>query len=242
MKPTLAAIAFLTRIPVGRVASFESSDVSRSAAWFPLIGLLLGAIYGGAGVLLRPYLPLGVIALLLVAIDALLTGALHLDGLADTADGFGGGKDREDVLRIMRDHHIGSYGAVAVILVIALKVTSYSILLTHSAWFRLSIVVPTLGRWSMLLLTATLPYARESQSVITGMRKSALIWGTLVTTAVLLLARSPRTWIATAAVVIVTAVFGLYCRGRISGVTGDALGANLELSESAALLAYLWAA
>jgi adenosylcobinamide-GDP ribazoletransferase len=240
VKPALAAIAFLTRIPVARFASFESSDVSRSAAWFPLIGLLLGAIYGGLGVLLRPYLPLVVVAVLLVAIDALLTGALHLDGLADTVDGFGGGKDREDILRIMRDHNIGSYGAVAVILVVALKVSSYSSLLTHGDWFRLSIVVPTLGRWSMLLLTATLPYARESRSVIMEIGRSALIWGTLVTLGVLLFARSQRTWTATGAVAIVTAVFGVYCRRRISGITGDALGANLQLSESAALLAYLW--
>ncbi len=108
MKWFLAAIAFLTRFPVGRWVAFDAEDVAHSAGWFPLIGTFLGAIYSLAAVLLKGHLPSAVIAVLLVLLDALATGALHFDGLADTADGFGGGKDREDILRIMRDHAIGS--------------------------------------------------------------------------------------------------------------------------------------
>jgi adenosylcobinamide-GDP ribazoletransferase len=242
VKSAFAAIAFLTRLPVARLAGFDASDVSRSAGWFPLVGVLLGAAYAFAGSLLRPHLPLMLVAILLVALDAIVTGALHFDGLADTADGFGGGKDREDVLRIMRDHSIGSYGGVALILLIAIKASSYSILLARSDWFRISLCVPALGRWSMLLLTGTLDYARESHSVATGMKKAALGWGTLTTAALLVLIRSPQACAAAAIVAIVTAVFGLYCRRRIGGITGDTLGANLQLSESAALLALLWAA
>ena len=83
------------------------------SGWFPLVGALLGAIYSLAAALLKGHLPASVIAVLIVLLDALLTGALHFDGLADTADGFGGGATREDILRIMRDHAIGTYGGVA---------------------------------------------------------------------------------------------------------------------------------
>ena len=180
------------------------------------------------------------IAALLIALDAVLTGGLHFDGLADTADGFGGGKNPEDVLRIMRDHSIGSYGGLALAILIALKVTAYAALLRQTHWIAALTVIPGLGRWSILLLTGTLPYARQSASVIEGMGKRSLIWGTATILLAMIAARSSRAWIATASVLVVSAAFGLYCRRRISGITGDTLGANLQLSESAALLAFVW--
>ena len=177
MKSFVAALAFLTRVPVGRVAVFDTGDVARSAGWFPLIGVLLGAIYSGVASLLKSHLPLGLVAVLLLALDAIATGALHFDGLADTADGFGGGQSREDILRIMRDHSIGSYGGLALAACVALKVTAYAALLTQSNWIPALILIPALGRWSILLLTAALPYARPSASAIDGMGKRSLSSG-----------------------------------------------------------------
>jgi adenosylcobinamide-GDP ribazoletransferase len=241
VKSFLAATAFLTRIPVGNFAAFEAADVAHSSGWFPLIGVLLGLVYGGAAGLIKGHLPFAVVAVLLVLLDTLATGGLHIDGLADTADGFGGGRSREEILRIMRDHAIGSYGGGALTLLVALKVTAYAALLKQSNWIPALILIPALGRWSILLLTATLPYARESASVVDGMGTRSLAWGTVAMAAALIAARSGRAWIATAVVVAVTAAFGFYCRRRIGGITGDTLGANLELSESAALLAFIWA-
>jgi adenosylcobinamide-GDP ribazoletransferase len=240
VKSFLASIAFLTRFPVGRIAAFDAADVAHSAGWFPLIGVLLGAIYSLAGALLKGHLPLAAVAVLLVILDALATGALHFDGLADTADGFGGAKSREDILRIMRDHSIGSYGGFALAALVALKVTAYAALLKQSNWVPALILTPALGRWSILLLTAALPYARPSPSVVEGMGKRSLFWGTGVILVVMVTAMSGRGWIATAAVLATTAGFGLYCRHRIAGITGDTLGANLQLCESAALLTFLW--
>lgn len=208
--------------------------------WFPLIGFLLGAIYSLFALLLRGHLPSLVLAVLLVLLDAMATGALHFDALADTADGFGGGRERDDVLRIMRDHAIGSYGGSALALVVVLKVTVYAALLERTNWITALILAPGLARWSILLLTAALPYARPGASVIGSMRKSSLIWGTgtvlLATAAV----RSARSWVALTTVVFTSVLFGLYCRRRIGGVTGDMLGANVELCESAALISFLW--
>ena len=240
MRSPIAALAFLTRIPVGRWVVIGAGDVARSAAWFPLVGILLGAIYGAAAVLLHGHLPLAVVGIILVALDAVLTGALHYDGLADTADGFGGGKDRPDVLRIMRDHSIGSYGGVALILLITFKAAVYSALLARERWFEIIIITTTLGRWSMLLLTSTLPYARKNSSVIEGMGAGSLAVGTLTAGCALLACQLWRAWAAAGAVLIVTFCFGVYCRRRIGGVTGDTLGANLQFCESATLLAFLW--
>jgi adenosylcobinamide-GDP ribazoletransferase len=241
VKSFLAALAFLTRLPVGRLAAFDAADVAHSAGWFPLVGLLLGTIYSLAAALLKTGLPLEVVAVLLVILDALATGALHYDGLADTADGFGGGKSPEDILRIMRDHAIGSYGGMALATLVALRVTAYAALLTRSNWIAALILTPALGRWSILLLTATLPYARPSASAIANMGKRSLLWGTGVIAVAMIATTSGRVWIAMAAVVAVTAAFGFYCRRRIAGITGDTLGANLQLCESAALLTFIWA-
>lgn len=240
MRSLLAAIAFLTRLPVGRIAAFNAADVSHSAGWFPVVGVLLGAIYSLVAFLLKDHLPLAIVAVLLVVLDALATGALHFDGLADTADGFGGGKNREDVLRIMRDHAIGSYGGVALATLVVLKAAAYASLLEQNIRIAALILTPALGRWSILLLTAALPYARTSASVVEGMGKRSLLWGTLAIAAALAAAMSVRAYIATAAVVMVTIAFGFYCRRRIGGITGDTLGANLQLCECAALLSFLW--
>jgi adenosylcobinamide-GDP ribazoletransferase len=125
---------------------------------------------------------------------------------------------------------------------VALKVTAYAALLKQSNWMLALILTPALGRWSILLLTSTLPYARPSNSAASGMGKRALFWGTLTIAIALVSAKSGLAWAACATVVAVTACFGFYCRSRIGGITGDTLGGNLQLSESAALLTFLWAA
>ena len=214
--------------------------MARSAGWFPLVGILLGALNCLAAAGLKDHLPASIVAVLVVALDALVTGALHYDGLADSADGFGGGRTPDDILRIMRDHAIGSYGGVALALVIGLKATAYAALLQGSARIVAFIFAPALGRWSILLLTATLPYARTSESVIGGMGKLSLVRGTFILLIALAVAASPRAWIAAGAVVAVTTAFGFFCRHRIGGITGDTLGANLQLCECAALLAFVW--
>jgi len=248
VRALLAAVAFLTRIPVPGAASIGASDVARSAGWFPLVGLLLGSIYALAAVLLKTHLPAGIVAVVVVLLDALCTGALHFDGLADTADGLGGGKNKEDVLRIMRDHAIGSYGGVALVLAIAFKITALAALMGQQHWITGLILTPALGRWSMLLLAANLPYAgtvatlpQRMGSVIDGMNGRSLLWGSVVVLLSLAAAGMlARAWIALGAVSVTTLAFGLFCRKRLGGITGDILGANLQLCEIAVLLAFVW--
>lgn len=240
MRSFLTAVSFLTRIPVGRFLSAEWAGVARAAGWFPLVGALLGAAGGFFGLTVRGHLPPAVVAALMVLLEVLLTGALHFDALADMADGFGGGRTAEDVLRIMRDHAIGSYGGTALAILIAIKVTAYAALLERASFMYAAIAAPALGRWSILLLSNMLPYVRPSASKTERIGRSALLWGTLTVAVGLLATRSIKCTIAAVLVLIVTLCFGRYCRKRIGGITGDTTGANVEISQIAVLLVFVW--
>lgn len=242
MRLAACAITFLTRLPVARGSAFDGKTVARSARWFPLVGGLLGGIYAGAAWVLAPRFPPAVTAVLLAALDAALTGAMHLDGLADTADGFGGGRSREDVLRIMRDHAVGSYGAVAVALAVALKIAAVTALAGTPAIGPALFLAPLLGRWAAVLLGATRPYARAIEDQGTGsptrwMGRTELAVATVTAAA----ASAAFGWRGLAAGVLAAGVAGLWgwrCARRIGGVTGDTLGAAVVAAECVVLLVF----
>jgi adenosylcobinamide-GDP ribazoletransferase len=235
-----AAVAFLTRLPIGRRLTFDSKQVARSARWFPLVGALLGAVSVGALRAAHLVFPPLVCAVLLVSLEALLTGALHLDGLADTADGFGARGTREDTLRIMRDHAIGSYGGTALALVILLKVAVIGALIDRPAAIAALLLAPALGRWPAVLLSATQPYARaEGASPAKFMGRMEVVVATILALAIAAAVDWRRGGIAVAAVVLMTAGWGWWCRRRIGGITGDTLGAAIEISECLVLLVFI---
>jgi cobalamin 5'-phosphate synthase/cobalamin synthase len=238
----LVAVAFLTRLPVPIRSASSGAEVGRASLFFPLVGLLVGGLEAGAAFLLLRRLPDGVVAVLVVALGVLVTGALHLDGLADTADGFGGGKDREHALRIMRDHSVGAYGASAIALSLALKISILSTLTMFGTpgllWIALA---PALGRWAPVLLGRALPYARAEGGLgqaVTGGATGALELGGATVLAVGAAAglAGLNGAIAAAAAALATLLFGLLCRRKIGGVTGDTLGASVELVEAVVLL------
>lgn len=239
IRQVLAAISFLTRISIAVRNPFTAKEVGQSARWFPLVGVMIGGAYVVVFRTVSPLFPSTVVALLIVTTEALLTGALHLDGLADMADGFGGGRTREDVLRIMRDHAIGAYGAVALVLLILLKTTLITTLIDRHCAVPYLVIAPTLGRWSTVLLNNLLPYARRSESDVanaTGninnfVGRPELIVATL-TALIVTPVLSWRTGIASWMIVIGVSLFiARMCRRRIGGITGDTLGANTELCE-----------
>lgn len=243
MNRLLVAVAFLTRLPIPQPASLDGKAVGRSSLFFPAVGLLIGGAQAGAAVLLLQRLPDPIVAVLVVALGVLLTGALHLDGLADTADGFGGGKDREHALRIMRDHSVGTYGAAAVTLSLLLKAaTLASITMLGAPGLRWMALAPALGRWAPVLLGRALAYARPEgglgQSVTDGGVGNVELG---VATAIAAVAAGGLAgWNGAGAVAValaVTILFGALCRRKLGGVTGDTLGASVELVEAAVLVA-----
>ncbi len=239
MRSLAASLAFLTRIPIPARVGFGAEDVGKAARWFPLVGLLIGTVYVAMLRLLSPVFPPAVVAVLIVLAEALVTGALHMDALADTADGFGGGHTREDVLRIMRDHSIGSYGATALILLIALKVTAIAAIAQRPQALPYLVLAPALGRWSIVPLCRFLSYARDSNGAANHIGTAELVWSSLITAAAVAVATQWRGLVSWLAVALLTAWFGRFCFRKIGGITGDTLGANVQIGESAVLLAGL---
>jgi adenosylcobinamide-GDP ribazoletransferase len=235
LRPFLCAISFLTRIPV-RGASFSEPEVARSAGFFAWVGALIGALLWALAAL-TPHLGERLTGLLCVAAWAALTGGLHLDGLADAIDGLSGGRGQPArTLEIMRDSRIGAHGALALVLVVALKAYALERLLSLNPvglW-----LAPVLARFLCTLLIVGFPYARESGLGAAfrgrvGLRELAL--GVPPLAASLWLAGPSAIWgllLGSAAALWLSLRF----RRLLAGLTGDVYGAAIELAEAACLL------
>lgn len=247
--PLLDATAFLTRVPLPARREF---DLARAAWAFPVVGAALGLVLGTVGVLAAGPLGALVAAVLVVLVEVLLTGALHLDGLADSADG-SGGRDRQARLRIMKDHAAGVYGVVAIVLDLLLKVALLSSLLDGAATpvvLALATIAWTLSRTAMLPLAVWLPYAREEgtgrglvQGLTTRWTWAAAAWAlalvAVATWAGIALAGTGF-WVVPLGLLLTMALtallVGVWARRTLGGVTGDVLGATAEVTLLAALL------
>jgi adenosylcobinamide-GDP ribazoletransferase len=235
------AFGFLTRLPVPGGRAPGKAALARAGWAFPLVGLVVGAVGGGlaAGALALDLPPL-LAAILAVAAMVLMTGALHEDGLADVADGFGGAFERELKLQIMRDSRIGTYGVLALILVQAGRLAAIEALQEPYPALAAVIAAAVLSRAAMVWLMAALPPARS-----TGLGAEAGRPGVgntfatiLIAVAVSMAALGPLGGaIASATAVVVAGVFGTIAIRQIGGQTGDVLGAAQQLTELAALIA-----
>jgi adenosylcobinamide-GDP ribazoletransferase len=231
MRRFVCAVAFLTRAPLPSSLAFDAADVGRSMMFFPLVGALLGCLAVAERHLLAGVLPPGVLAFLMLGTMALATGALHLDGLADMADGFGGGRTRDDVLRIMRDHVIGAYGACALVFVVGVQVSALAVLL-GSDCDRVLIVAPMLSRWGGVPIATLVPYARSNNAAMRYVGAREVIGATVIAGvgAIGLLGwQGLAMW---GAVMVMTALQARWCIHKIGGVTGDTTGANIVACET----------
>lgn len=248
MRRLVAAFTFLTRLRIPGNWNLGASDVGRSAAFFPLVGAAIGAVQGGL-LLTASYLshwverrtghphvlPVSVLAVLLVAAGVLITGSLHLDGLADMADGFGGGRSRDDVLRIMRDHAIGTYGTVALILVLSLKISSIVTLIEHGVAFRFLVIAPALARASVVVLGSMLPYARADEdglgATVQHFGLFEVLFSSLTAIALAIFLVGWRGCAAVGVAAVISSWNARLSQRKIQGITGDTLGANVEVCE-----------
>ncbi len=233
LRPLAAAFRFLTRLPCpGPEAT--SGDMGRALAFFPLPGLALGALAAGAERLLAPHLAPAVLAALLVALLAWLTGGLHLDGLADVADGLGGGHgDRVRTLAIMRDSRIGALGATALGILLLVKFAAITALLARGPASWALVCAPTLARLLAVPLVVLFPYARPE-----GLGRPFHDGGgprelgvALALTALPLAWFGVRVLVPSAAALLAAAILAVAVRRRLGGLTGDVYGAAIELAE-----------
>jgi adenosylcobinamide-GDP ribazoletransferase len=238
MRLYFIAMQFLTIIPLPFNTRCQQEDLGRSTALFPLAGLTIGAILAGVNWLLTPWLARPLTDALLVMVMAALTGALHLDGLADICDGLAARGSRERFLAVMKDSHVGAAGAVGVALVILLKWQALAAVPETVKWQAL-LIFPLLGRFAQVLALAGADHARQDglgAAFIQGMTARHLLVALFITVAACLALLPVKGVIALAAVFGVTLIIKGYFQNRLGGLTGDIIGCICELAEIVALI------
>jgi adenosylcobinamide-GDP ribazoletransferase len=233
------ALAFLTRLPAAPAPTADGASLGASVVMFPIVGALIGLLGGGGYALVFwlgvPPLPAAVVAL---ATTIWLTGALHEDGLADVADGFGGGRTLEDKLRIMRDPRIGSYGALALILDLLARAGALAALAGPWTVAAALVVAGAVSRGALPPVMAMLPYARTDGLAAAAGRPhplraaAAVLVAALIAVALLGKAAAPALLAGAGAAFAVAWL----ARRQIGGHTGDVLGAVQQLTEIGVLL------
>ena len=213
------AFQFLTRLPLRRLGQ-EPDALSRAAKYFPLVGLVAGLSAALIFHCLSAHLPVALAALFTVLFSVLVTGGLHEDGLADAADAFGGGWDREQILEILKDSRIGSFGALALVFSIGARV----ILLANlpgSLLARYLILAHVLCRWTVLPLGFLLPPARHNNGqgarIAHQISAFSLFVGTFLAFGLAVYLLRAAAWRPLVAASLVTALSGWYYQRRIGG-------------------------
>jgi adenosylcobinamide-GDP ribazoletransferase len=240
MKSFWLALQFLTVIRGRSSIHYSQGHFSNSLLWFFVIGLFIGSMQWILGVvLLKYFVPVHLAALLVLIFGILISGGLHLDGVADTADGFGAGMDRDSVLRIMKDDRIGVYGITAIFLNLSAKgIATLGVL--NSGHLDALWISPMLSRALLPVTCCILQYARQEGTAKAF--SSGNFWRhalpSLVISGVLCGYFSHSRGLLIFAITAgVAFLFSLYCFLRIRGFTGDTLGAQNELAEITALFA-----
>lgn len=233
------ALTLLTRLPAPHLAGFQPDWLARSAAWFPLVGLLVGLLAAASYLLAAFFWPDPVPAVLALAVAALATGGFHEDGWSDVFDALGAGGDRARMLEVMKDSRIGSTGALALILLVAGKLAALAALPAADVPAAL-VAAHVLSRWALLPLLRWLPAARSegglATPIIGHLASNRFLAGTLIALLLAVAALRQDALSALLVAVLVPAVAGLFFRHRLGGITGDCLGATQQLAELALLL------
>lgn len=241
-RSAVAAVTFLTAVPVGRSTLADREGLRDGTVLFPAVGAAVGAAIGAiawTAAFVLPPLPAAVLG---VGAGVLLTGALHLDGLADTADGAGASLSGADPSAAMHDPRLGVFGGAALVLDLALRISVLSALVAGPRFPLAAIAAGALGRAASVALLATTPYAGGADG--TGAWTRGVGLGRGLASAALavtigLVAVGPALGAMVIAVAAVAGLIRRWSRRHLGGMTGDTLGATAELSETAALVTAL---
>jgi len=237
------AAQFLTRLPVPELRPWRDDRLARSARYFSLVGLLVGGICAAVLLMAREFWPHSALpALLAVAAGTAITGGFHEDGLADTADGLGGGQTREQKLAIMKDSRLGAFGALALGLVVAAKVLALAAVESPLAAAAVLLGAHGLGRASAVLMMVVTPYAADPDaSRVRPSARGVRAWeagvGVAIGAAPLMLLTPGVAAACVAGGVLAALLPALAARRLIGGYTGDVAGAVEQAFETGFLLA-----
>lgn len=234
----VCAVQFLTRVPTPQFKTFEPDWITRSARYFPLVGQGVGAVCAGVLLVGERLWGAPVGAILALAVGLLITGAFHEDGLADTADGLGGGQTSARRLEIMKDSRIGTYGACVLVCVLALKA---AILATTPIAAFLLLAAHGLGRAAAVMVMRLTPYAPSGEAgkwkpVPQGVRTGEVLVALLIAAWPLVLLPPGAALVGLAGGAVLATLLALTAKRLIGGHTGDVLGAVEQVFEVGFLL------
>ena len=237
----LVALQFLTVVRLKKTLPFSEPTLGRAGAFFPMVGLLLGVAVWSLDRSLSPFLPAPLSSVFLVAVLAVLSGGFHLDGLADSADGLLGSGERQRSLEIMKDSAIGTFGALALIAVVLLKVRSLDLL--QGGYRGIALLLgPMLSRWACVVMAYSSRPARAEglgTRFVRGTQFREFGLASVFTLAVVFSLMEVLGLLVFVPLAALILGFTLYCNRRLGGVTGDTLGALGELVETAALCLFV---
>ncbi|MFA7404792.1 MAG: adenosylcobinamide-GDP ribazoletransferase [Pelobacteraceae bacterium] len=238
MRLFLISFQFLTIIPLPFTLRCDKEDLGRSTAFFPLTGLAIGGVLVGANWLLSPWLSRPLCDALLISLLTLITGALHMDGLADVCDGLAARGSRERFLAVMKDSQVGAIGAVGLVLGLLLKWQALVAVPTELKWQAL-LLFPALARFGQVLTMTGARHARQDGlgaafAQGSGILSLLLAFATASSAGYYLL--GIKGIMALAAVCLLTAAGRMFFLRKLGGLTGDTIGCINELNEILALI------
>jgi adenosylcobinamide-GDP ribazoletransferase len=244
----ITALQFLTIFTVKQDHEVDENDLARSMVFFPFVGFLIGLLLVWADRLLTILLPDTLGNIILLVLSVLVTRAMHVDGLADTADGLMGGRDPESRLAIMKDSRTGTAGVLAIVTVFLIKYVCLNNLFDDYKAAAL-LTAPAISRWSQMLMMFKANYGRESglgKAFVGHVRFAGVVTASVITLGIstFVIVHDERTALLAVgipcAVAIFTGLWRWFIIRRLGGVTGDAVGAVSEMNEALTLLLFVF--
>ncbi|MDO8140248.1 MAG: adenosylcobinamide-GDP ribazoletransferase [Candidatus Brocadiales bacterium] len=266
MRNFLWALKFLTVVPIDKEDRIKPKDFGSVACWFPIVGFCIGIFLSAVYLPFYFFFPPLITDALIILVFVTITGALHLDGLADTCDGIWGGWNKEKRLEIMKDSRIGSFGAIGLICLLGLKYIGFHSTGEISTINNLSfgcgvkcvscfispilikkytalLLMPVVGRWAQVWAAGLSNYARSESGtgsfIIGGTTRSHVIYASVFPVFLFWLFYGLSGLVIFAIIIIFTLIWIWYIKKKIGGMTGDTLGATNEIAELLFLLSLL---
>ena len=234
----LAALRFLTIIPLPGRREVSPEEAGRSIVYFPLVGVIIGLILVGLNWLLGLFLPSALVDVLLVVSLVAISGALHLDGFVDTCDGMVGHKTVEERWRVMQDSRAGAFGIIGACCLLLVKYVSLNAV--PESWLMQTLVLmPVVSRWAMVYAVFAYPYAKPSglgKAFKQGASWPRFTVATLITLVVAVILAQLTGFIIMLAIWVIVVAMAAYLKAKFGGLTGDTYGAINEVAEVCLLI------
>lgn len=238
----LTAVQYFTRVPVPRWVGYSERRMNDAARYFPFVGIVVGLTTGAVFLGAVRVFPQPLAALLAMLAGVVLTGGFHEDGLADACDGFGGGWEKQQILDIMKDSRIGSYGVLGLVFALGIKLCALSAL-PAAQFVAVAVAAHAFSRFMAVSVIRTQRYVRDDETARAGHAAQSISGAALTCAAVF--AFAPLAWLGSAGLagaagaLVLRFLVAQYFYRRIGGYTGDCLGAIQQTTEIAFYLALL---